>query len=189
MNNKTSPKSQYSRYLAPKVVVPVVAVLVLGAIVLTNWAVAAQRSAVKSTTAAQQKQLRQQVDTSSGAPRSGRDPSAQAQTGLSAAASAPSGTGLRTDKPAAGIQGDTSHHATPGHVHGDSSQTGLNSAGCYIGYGVQGEQCLPAHAADENGNLTCAGVRAHFPSGIKVTGTDRYKLDVSRNGIACDSRD
>lgn len=179
--------------LPVKVLLPLLAVLVLaGGVMLTDWAQAARRAttnAVRSLTATQQKGLREQVDTSSGAPRSGRDPSAQAQNSLSAAASAPSGTGLRTDKPAAGVQGDTKHQAAHGHVHGDARQTGLNVAGCYIDYGVQGEQCLPAHAADSNGNLTCTGVRKHFPEGIKVSGTDRYRLDTNRDGVACGIRD
>ncbi len=163
--------------------------VVAGVVLLTNWADAAQRLAIRQVSPAQQKQLRDQVDTASGSPRSGRDPSSQAQTDLSAAASAPSGTGLRTDKPAAGVQGDTNHSATHNHAHTDTSRSGLNAAGCFIDYGIQGEQCLPAHAAESNGTLTCTEVRKHFPEGIKVTGTDRYRLDTNRDGIACGPRE
>lgn len=134
-------------------------------------------------------QLQGQVDSTSGAPRSGRDPAAQTQTSLNSVASAPTGTGLQTDTPAAGLSGNDNHHATSGQAYSDSAfnnkQAGISAAGCYIDYGVQGQECLPSHAAEADGTLTCAGVRQHFPNGIKVTGTDRFKLDGNGDKLAC----
>ena len=132
-------------------------------------------------------QLRQQADDDTGAPQSGRSPSNQLQTGLSDAASQPNGTGTRTDTPASGLTGSTdNHHDAPAN---NSQETGINSAGCYIDYGIQGQECLPAHAAT-NGTLTCSDVRNHgFPDGIKVTGTDRFKLDKNGDKIACGAND
>lgn len=133
-------------------------------------------------------QLRNQVDTTTGAPRSGRDPASQQQNSLASAASQPTGIGQRIDKPAAGVTGDQSRHATSSDVYTNSSQTGLGSNGCYVDYGKPGEQCLPAHAAT-NGIVTCDGVHHNFPNGIIVSGTDRFHLDKNLDGIACNSGD
>lgn len=175
-----------------QLVLPLVAIVVVtGAFLLARVALshAGNNGDSPAAKAAYQKQLKDQVDTGQGSPRSGRDPSTQQQTSLSDAASKPSGTGTRTDTPASGVTGSTdTHHATSGDVYGDASKTGINSAGCYIDYGVQGQECLPAHAA-VNGVLTCDGVRAHFPQGIKVTGTDRFHLDKNGDKIACNAGD
>jgi len=133
--------------------------------------------------------LRSQVDTETGAPREGRDPTTQQQTSLASAASNPTGARQRVDKPAAGVQGDHSHHNSSSDVYGDPNQTGIGSNGCYIDYGIPGEQCVPAHAAT-NGTLTCDGVHSHgFPNGIKVSGTDRFGLDTNHDGTACGNGD
>jgi|SRR3990167_5502878 len=132
---------------------------------------------------AHQKQLRGQVDTVTGAPRDGRDPASQPQTSLASVASKPTGAGKQKTASATTNSNSTSQtFANPTNVH----QDGLGANGCYTDYGIQGQECLPAHAAT-NGVLTCEGVNPHFPSGIKVTGTDRYHLDHNHNGIACDS--
>jgi hypothetical protein len=138
----------------------------------------------------QQSQARQeltaQVDTPKGEPQTGRDPAAQPQNGLSAAASRPSGFGQRTETPATGVTG-TQRQTKPSDVYKDPTQTGIGSNGCYVDYGVQGQQCLPAHAAGDDKTLTCSEVRAvkGFENGIKVTGTDRFHLDADGNGTAC----
>lgn len=137
--------------------------------------------------AAYKEQLRSQVEGPDGTPNSGRDPASQGQTSLADAASRPAGAGSRTDTPAAGVTGDHNTHNTSGDVYGDANQTGVNSAGCYIDYGVQGQECLPAHAAGSDGKLTCGEVRQHFPKGVKVTGTDRFKLDANGDKLACGS--
>lgn len=131
------------------------------------------------------KALQGQVTEGNGAPSNGRDPSTQQQTSLASAASQPSGVGQRTDTPAADVTGDHNHDTQPNDVYGDSKKTGIGTNGCYIDYGIQGEQCLPAHAA-MGGELTCDNVRSHdFPHGIKVTGTDRFHLDTNHDGTAC----
>jgi hypothetical protein len=133
-------------------------------------------------------QLQSQVDTEDGAPRSGRDPSTQQQTSLEDAASKPTGAGTRTDTPASGVTGDHDTHHTAEDVYGsnsDAQKSGISAAGCYIDYGIQGEQCLPAHAAGSDGKLDCSEVRKHFPNGVKVTGTDRFKLDKNGDKLAC----
>lgn len=130
-------------------------------------------------------QLRVQVDTDSGAPRTGRDPASQQQISLGDAASKPTSAGKRTDTSVPATNG-TSTTSSPTAV----AKEGLGPNGCYIDYGIQGQECLPAHVA-VNGTPTCDGVRTHggFPKGIKVTGTDRYHLDSNHDGIACNSGD
>ncbi len=136
-----------------------------------------------------QQQLQAQVDNESGAPRSGRDPAAQGQATLASAASLPSGVGHRTDTPAANVDtsdsGDHSHHVTSADVYGTPGKDGVNSAGCYVDYGIQGQQCLARHASGADGKLTCAEVRVYFAKGIKVTGTDRFNLDTNGDKTAC----
>jgi len=133
---------------------------------------------------AYKKELQSQVTAQDGTPSSGRDPSTQQQTSLASAASKPSGVGQRTDTPAAGTAG-SSAHTDPDDVYGDPAKTGIGTNGCYVDYGKQGEQCLPAHAA-MGGDLTCDNVRSHgFPHGIKVTGKDRFHLDTNHDGTAC----
>lgn len=132
---------------------------------------------------ANQKQLRGQVETVTGAPRDGRDPASQPQTSLGDVASKPTGSGRqKTDSTTK--KSDTSSQTNANSTN--ANQDGLGTNGCYTDYGIQGQECLPAHAAT-NGVLTCDGVNSHFPNGIKVTGTDRYHLDHNHNGIACDS--
>lgn len=132
----------------------------------------------------------QLVDTADGAPQTGRDPSQQQQSSLNDAASSPTASGKQTDKPAADVQGDHNHdHATHEDVVNDPSETGVGLNGCYVDYGVQGEQCLPAHIAGDDKKLTCHEVHSKFANGIKVTGTDRFGLDENKDGTACGSGD
>lgn len=121
---------------------------------------------------AYQDQLQSQVDTETGSPRDGRDPSTQQQSSLETAASSPT---------ASGQQGEQS-------ASGDSGQAGINSSGCYYDYG-EPDQCVPAHAAT-GGTLTCEGVHSHgFPNGVKVVGEDRFKLDTNGDKMACATGD
>jgi hypothetical protein len=138
---------------------------------------------------AYQDYLQSQVDTETGAPRDGRDPANQQQSSLASAAANSFGAGQRVDQPAANVDGDHSHHHDSSDVYGDPSQTGIGINGCYIDYGIQGQECVPAHAAT-NGTLTCQGVKSHgFSNGIEVTGTDRFHLDKNGDDIACNSGD
>ena len=134
---------------------------------------------------AYRQQLQAQVEQADGTPNTGRDPASQGQNSLEAAASKPAGAGLRTDQPASGANGTSGGHAGHGDVSGDAKGTGIGSNGCFIDYGVQGEQCLPAHAAGDDKVLNCAEVRKYFKDGIKVTGTDRFHLDHDGDKIAC----
>jgi hypothetical protein len=135
--------------------------------------------------AAYKEQLRSQVDTTSGEPRSGRDPATQQQTSLSSAASSPSGAGTQIDPP---VSDPNSQDASASLVLGDPSQTGLNASGCFYDYGIPGQQCVPAQAAN-GGVLACSGVHKYFPSGVIVSGTDRFHLDNNLDGTACGSDD
>jgi hypothetical protein len=167
---------------ATALLIPVVAVIV-GLAVLAMMLVLRDNSASVSAKA-YKGDLRGQVDTTAGAPRDGRDPAGQGQNDLATVASKPAGAGKRTDTPAAGVKatGQAAAPATTGSS--TAQQTGLGTNGCYIDYGIQGQECLPAHAAT-NGTLTCDGVRMHFSHGIAVTGTDRFHLDHNTDGIAC----
>ncbi len=135
-----------------------------------------------------------QVDTETGAPRSGRDPATQQQTSLADAASRPTGASTSGDitsgTTTSGAQDDHDGHSEPSDVIADPKQTGILVNGCYADYGKPGEECVPAHAAT-NGKLTCSGIRTHagFPNGVKVTGTDRFNLDTNGDKIACNSGD
>lgn len=137
---------------------------------------------------AYEEQLVSQVDNTDGTPRDGRDPANQRQTSLASAASSSMGAGQRTDKPAADVKGDHSHHNSSSDVYGDPNKTGIGVNGCYVDYGIQGQQCVPAHAAT-NGNLTCDGVRKYFKDGVKITGKDRFHLDKNHDGTACGNGD
>jgi hypothetical protein len=90
---------------------------------------------------AYQLQLRSQVDNANGSPKNGRDPAGQPQTSLAWAASQAVGTGLRTDKPAAAVTEDHSHH-----VHSEAvlpvKGSGKLSNGCLTGYPNPGEKCV-----------------------------------------------
>lgn len=132
--------------------------------------------------------LQSQVDDSTGSPRSGRDPAAQSQASLAEVASRPTGAGTRTDKPAAGVSGNSNSRVESSDIYGDPKTTGINSAGCYFDYGKQGEHCVPAHAV-HHGPLTCAAVNRYFENGVKVTGKDRFNLDKNNDGIACGQGD
>lgn len=135
-----------------------------------------------------QKSLKAQVDNENGSPTDGRNPANQSQTSLETAASTPSGTGTRTDAPASGVTGSTGAKVNPEDVYGTNDKqkaTGINSAGCFYDYGVPGQECMPAHMAKADGSLDCNGVKMHFPKGVKVSGTDRFKLDTNGDGVAC----
>jgi hypothetical protein len=76
------------------------------------------------------------------APKPGRDPAAQHQTGLAAAARAPRGNGTRGVRPARAVKGRRLRR--PARL-GDPRRTGVLSSGCVLGYGATGSQCVPAH--------------------------------------------
>lgn len=142
-------------------------------------------AAHKASAEAYKRDLQSQVDSSNGTPQTGRDPSTQQQTSLDQAASTASGNGLRTSTPAAGLTDHSHHHATYADMYGDPSKTGINAAGCFIDYGIPGEQCLAAGLAEPDGALRCDKVRTKFPDGIKVSGTDRFHIDADGDGMAC----
>jgi len=144
------------------------------------------------STADYQKSLKAQVDNADGSPASGRDPSTQSQTTLASAAATPSGTGTRTSTPASGLTGSTGSSVSPDQVYGTTAEQrakGVNSAGCFYDYGVPGQECMPASMANAKGELECSMVRMHYPTGIKVSGTDRFHLDTNGDKIACGSGD
>jgi hypothetical protein len=132
--------------------------------------------------------MREEVDDEAGAPRNGRDPASQAQASLASAAASPQGNGRRVERPAAAVHGDHGRDVVPSDVLGEGRRRGLTAAGCFADYGVPGQQCLPAHAATR-GVVTCAGVLAHFPNGVQVSGRDRFRLDRNRDGTACGTGD
>ncbi len=158
-------------------------VLALGLALIRTASTADNGPSKPVDSTAARESLRQQVETANRVPLSGRDPAAQQQNSLSAAASRDNGTTLADTEGA-----PTSGNGQPSGVTGDSKATGIGSNGCYVDYGKQGEQCLPAHAA-HHGSLTCDGVRKYFPAGIQVTGTDRFSLDKNGDKIACNSGD
>lgn len=125
-----------------------------------------------------QRELIGAVDISTGAPQDGRDPANQSQNSLASAASKPEGPGQRTAKPAKNVEGSHSHHDAP------AKQPSVNSAGCIVGYGKAGEQCLPTPGA--NKPVTCDYVHSKgFHNGISVTGDDPYHLDKNHDKTAC----
>jgi hypothetical protein len=135
-------------------------------------------------------QLSAQVDTETGAPRSGRDPAVQIQTSLAAAASQPIGTGLMVEKPAAGVVG-TPRHVQPSDVIPDLKKTRVLASGCLLDYGKPGEQCLPPYIPGNTANLpdSCAAVRRLFPAGIQVSGRDSFGIDKNSDKVACGNSD
>jgi hypothetical protein len=145
-------------------------------------------SALPANAAAQarQNQLRLQVDTATGAPRSGRDPASQSQVSLGDAASRPEGIGTRTDKPAAGVTG-SAHHTMDmsGMNMPDTKTTHVLASGCVLGYGKPGEQCLPVYIAPRGVASPCAAVHKLFPKGIAVEGNDFLGLGKDASGLAC----
>lgn len=180
-----SPAVKMLRMLRRPAVVAVLLIAVVGAVV---WALAGNGDSATTPVSqeAYRQELQAQVEQSDGTPNTGRDPASQGQNSLAAAASKPAGAGLRTDTPAAAAEGDHSgHDVTHGDVYGDAKGTGIGSNGCFIDYGVQGEQCVPSHAAGSDKVLNCAEVRKYFKDGVKVTGTDRFHLDHDGDKIAC----
>lgn len=145
-------------------------------------------AAKKPITQSEQAALKSQVDTSTGQPQSGRDPSRQPQSSLQAAASSQHGNGMQNSKPASDITGSNRPATKASDVYGDPSKTGINDAGCYIDYGIQGQQCLAADMA-ANGKMSCDMVHMDFPDGISVVGTDRLGLDLNKDGTACGKGD
>lgn len=125
-----------------------------------------------------QRDLKAAVDSEDGEPQNGRDPASQIQNSLASAATKPSGPGQRTDTPAANVQGDHDHHAE------HQTPSGTTSAGCIVGYGKPGEQCLPTPGEDKP--VTCEYVHSKgFPHGIAVTGNDQFHLDKNHDKTAC----
>lgn len=146
-------------------------------------------TAIKDTASAGHNQyLLSQVDTDTGEPRSGRDPASQQQTSLASVSSSQTGTGQTVTKPASGVAEDHSRHVGYSDVYADPNKTGIATSGCYIDYGIPGDQCVPSHIAID-GALTCSGVRKHFPNGVKLSGTDRFNLDTNLDKVACGSGD
>jgi hypothetical protein len=143
-------------------------------------------SARQSETAYKQ-ELKNAVDKPNGAPRDGRDPALQVQNSLASAASKENGAGLRTDKPAKKVKGETGRQVHPDDVLADPKTDGTTSGGCIIGYGQAGEQCLPTNG--DHKKITCDYVRKYFPNGIAVTGDDSLKLDKNRDKTACGTDD
>jgi hypothetical protein len=133
---------------------------------------------------AYQRELQAQVENNDGTPVTGRDPASQGQNSLEVAASSPAGAGQRTDAPAAGAAGHAGH-ANPADANNNAQGSGIGSNGCFTDYGIQGQECLPAHAAGDDKVLNCAEVHKHFPNGIKVVGTDRFHLDHDGDKVAC----
>ncbi len=177
-----------SRFTPQRLVVACAAVFVLalGLALIRTASIADNGPSKPVDASAARESLRQQVETADRVPRDGRDPASQQQNSLSAAASRDNGTTL-TDTESTGIAGN-GQPAKPSDVYADSSKSGIGSNGCYVDYGIQGQQCLPAHAA-HHGSLTCDGVRKHFPKGVQVTGTDRFNLDKNGDKIACNDAD
>lgn len=164
----------------------------VASIALVQFSTKPQSNAPKTQSVADyQKSLKAQVDNSDGSPVSGRDPSSQSQTSLASAAATPSGTGTRTDKPASGVTGSTTtNKTTPSQVYTTEQQkSGINDAGCFYDYGIPGQQCLSAAMANSDGTIGCDMVHMDFPSGIKVSGTDRFHLDKNGDGTACGQGD
>lgn len=177
----------FSRKLAGlRVTAAVAAVLLLAAagllLLLNNGS---DNAAKPVSQEAYRQELQAQVEQPDGTPNTGRDPANQGQNSLEAAASKPAGAGLRSDQPASGATGNTGGQASHGDVYGDAKGSGIGSNGCFIDYGIQGEQCLPAHAAGDDKVLNCAEVRKYFKDGVAVTGTDRFHLDHDGDKIAC----
>lgn len=143
---------------------------------------------IKQTPTAYKQSLKDQVDTANGEPRSGRDPAGQQQTSLAMAASSEHGSGMQTDTPAAGLKGSNRGAVSPSQVYGDPSKTRINDSGCYIDYGIQGQECLPVSIAMD-GMVMCSDVRTEFPKGLKVVGKDWLGLDTNHDGIACGPND
>jgi len=128
-------------------------------------------------------QLQGQVETSTGAPRSGRNPAVQAQTSLKAAvATSHGGIGQRVDRPAANLVGSP-RSVQPSDVLPDSKKTGISVSGCLIGYGTPGVQCVPGKAPN-NQPITCNYIRTMFPKGVAITGSDTLRLSTG-NSTAC----
>jgi hypothetical protein len=82
------------------------------------------------------------------------------------------------------VRGVRGRRVTSEQIFGAPRQRGLNAAGCFIGYGLPGEQCLPAHVA-RGQSVRCVDVGTHFPEGVVVRGTDRFRLDRNGDRIAC----
>jgi hypothetical protein len=163
----------------------VVGGIVAAALALLLPAAAARVSGPSPSASAQAvAALRDQVQDANGAPRAGRDPANQPQLGLAAAASRATGVGQRTDTPGAAVSSDHQRDALPSDVLGNAKKTGLSAAGCFVDYGLAGQQCVPASAAP-SGTLTCAGVLPLFPQGVTVSGRDRFHLDLNHDGTAC----
>lgn len=165
--------------------------LVFGSVGVVHAIGSANSTRQVSSPLAYKHQLRSQVDTDTGAPRSGRDPLDQVQSSLAAAASQPVGIGQQVAKPAANVTG--THRQTPASsVLPDTKNTGVLASGCLAGYGQPGAQCIPAHPAN-NQAVTCAYLRKLLPEttakGIQVNGTDTLKLDTNKNKLACGSGD
>lgn len=177
-----------TRFTPQRLVVACAAVFVLalGLTLIRTVSIADNASSKPGDVSGSQENLRQQVETADRIPRDGRDPASQQQNSLAAAASRDNGSTL-TDTEGTSSAGN-GQPAKPSDVFTDSSKSGIGSNGCYVDYGIQGQQCLPAHAA-HNGSLDCGGVRKHFPDGIRVTGTDRFKLDKNGDSIACNDAD
>ena len=172
-----TPRSRFSRPVS--LLIASVGLLLVAIVIPSLAAKAAPASPIPASSA--QAQLKSQVQTSSGAPTSGHDPAAQAQTSLAAAAKTHDAIGQRVDHPAANIVG-APRHTLPADVLPDA-KTGVSIIGCLTDYGTPGVQCVPARAPG-NQPVTCAFVHTIFPQGVAITGQDRLGLKTSP-GTAC----
>ncbi|HSH56115.1 MAG TPA: hypothetical protein VK983_04810 [Candidatus Limnocylindrales bacterium] len=170
----------------PSVLLPSLLITILASVLLLQLPAFSAGSASKQSQDARayRQQLQSQVESADGTPREGRNPATQKQSGLMAAASVPAGAGSRTDRPAAGVQG-TVRGSADAHAGHNQRPEGVTSAGCLVDYGKPGEQCVSADLMSSQGTLSCAAVRKQFDSGVKVSGTDRFRLDTNSDKIAC----
>jgi hypothetical protein len=149
------------------------------AIAALTAAVAASASELVFRETLFQASLRASVENANGEPRV--NPASVAQTSLAQAASRKNGPGARTDTLARGATFRTIRR--PAELP-SVKETGVISGGCLVDYGVPGAQCIPARGRGGRA-LTCADVVSIFPDGIRVTGSDRFRLDPNGDKMAC----
>jgi hypothetical protein len=132
-------------------------------------AMVAQGAANKPLTAYQQ-QLRSQVQTTTGAPITGRDPAKQMQISLQTAGSMPEGIGTRVDKDAAAVVGDHNHHVNPALVLPNPKTSGIYSNGCKVGFAKPGQTCVTAFMPDTS-VIDCATSQTACSPALTPKGT------------------
>jgi hypothetical protein len=123
------------------------------------------------------------ADDPAGGTPSRSDPATQRQRSLAEAARQHLGPGTLGVKPARDVK-PRRLRRLPSDVLPDPKSTGRLSSGCVLGYGVPGDQCLPARALGGK-PITCAYAVELFPDGVRVTGRDILNLDSDKDGRAC----